>query len=74
MTRAAKVVVALALAIAALALGAAPAGATLLVNETFSHAAADNPNWLVGGLVDTDSVKPCLTAGTNTSQAPIPGC
>ena len=74
MTRAAMVVVSLALALAALALGAAPAGATLLVNETFTHAAADNPNWLVGGLVNTNSVSPCLTAGTSTSQAPIPGC
>ncbi|MBV8999900.1 MAG: hypothetical protein JO304_12615, partial [Solirubrobacterales bacterium] len=60
MTRVAKVVGALALAIAALALGAAPAGATLLVNETFSHSTADNPNWLVGGLVNTTTVLPCL--------------
>jgi len=73
-TRAARVVVALALALAAVAVSVAPAGATLLVNETFSHGTADNPNWLVGGLVGTNSVSPCLTAGTNTSQTPIPGC
>jgi uncharacterized repeat protein (TIGR01451 family) len=73
-TRAAAVVVALALALAAVAVRAAPASATLLVNETFSSATANNPNWLVGGLVNTSPVSPCLTAGTNTSQIPIPGC
>ncbi|HUA47577.1 MAG TPA: Ig-like domain-containing protein [Solirubrobacteraceae bacterium] len=74
MTRAAMLVVALALALVAAAFPAAPAGATTLVNETFSHGTPDNPNWLVGGLVGTSSVSPCLTAGTNTSQHPIPGC
>lgn len=74
MTRAARVVVTLALALVAMAVPAAPADATLLVNETFSHGTPDNPNWLVGGLVGTNSVSPCLTAGTNTSQTPISGC
>ncbi|HTU85335.1 MAG TPA: Ig-like domain-containing protein [Solirubrobacteraceae bacterium] len=74
MTRAAAVLVGLVLALAAGAGLAAPAGATTLVNETFSHGTPDNPNWLVGGLVGTNSVNPCLTAGTNTSQSPIPGC
>ena len=74
MTRAAMVVVALALALAAVVVRAAPANATLLVNETFSNATADNPNWLVGGLVNTNPVSPCLTAGTNASQTPVPGC
>ena len=74
MTRAARVVMALALALAAMAVPVAPAGATLLINETFSHGTPDNPNWLVGGLVGTNSVSPCMTAGTNTSQTPIPGC
>ena len=66
MTRAARVVLALvlALALAAAAVPAVPAGATLLVNETFSHGTPDNPNWLVGGMVATKSVSPCLTAGT----------
>jgi Bacterial lectin len=70
-TRAARIIVALVLALVA---AAAPAGATTLVNETFSHSAPDNPNWLVGELVGTNSVSPCLTAGTGTSQTPIPGC
>ena len=74
MTRAATVVVMLALALAAVALRATSASATLLVNETFSNATATNPNWLVGGMVNTKAVSPCLTAGTNTSQTPIPGC
>ena len=74
MTRAATRIVALALALAAMAVSAATAGATTLVNETFSHSTPDNPNWLVGGLLGTDSDNPCLTAGTNTSQSPIPGC
>jgi uncharacterized repeat protein (TIGR01451 family) len=73
-TRPARVLVAVAVALAAAAVSAGPASATLLVNETFSHATADNPNWLVGGMVGTNSVSPCLTAGTNTSQSPIPGC
>ena len=56
-TRAAMVVVALALALAAVVVRAATlANATLLVNETFSNATADNPNWLVGG---TGQHQPC---------------
>ena len=74
MSRAATVLVALGLTLAALAAASAPAGATTLVYETFSHGTPDNPNWLVGGMVGTNSVSPCLTAGTNTSQSPIPGC
>lgn len=74
MTRAARVVVAMALTLAAVAVAPAPASATTLVNETFTHSKPDNPNWLVGGMVDTNSVSPCLTAGTDTSQTPIPGC
>ncbi len=74
MTRAAMVVAALWLALAAIALSAVPAGATTLVDETFTHATLSNPNRLVGGMVNTNSVSPCLTAGTDTSQAPIPGC
>jgi len=73
-TRAARVVVAMALTLAAVAVAPAPASATTLVNETFTHSKPDNPNWLVGGMVDTNSVSPCLTAGTDTSQTPIPGC
>lgn len=74
MTRAATRLVAVVLALVAVALPAGTAGATTLVDETFSHATPDNPNWLVGGLVNTTSVSPCLTAGTNASQSPIPGC
>jgi uncharacterized repeat protein (TIGR01451 family) len=73
-TRPAALVVALALALAVVAVPASPASATTLVDETFSHSTPDNPNWLVGGMVGTNSVSPCLTAGTNTSQAPIPDC
>jgi hypothetical protein len=73
-SRAATVVVALGLALAATAVAPAPVGATTLVNETFSHPAPDNPNWLVGGMVGTSFVDPCLTAGTNRSQTPIPDC
>ena len=74
MSRAATVVVALSLTLAAVTAAPAPAGATTLVSETFSHSTPDNPNWLVGGMVGTNSVDPCLTAGTNTSQNPIPDC
>ncbi|MFZ0377922.1 MAG: hypothetical protein WCD11_00465 [Solirubrobacteraceae bacterium] len=74
MTRVATLGVALALALAAVAVAPAGAVATTLVNETFSHSTPDNPNWLVGGMVGTNSVDPCLTAGTNTSQTPIPDC
>ena len=74
MTRAATLVARVALTLAAMAVVSAPASATTLVNETFSHSTPDNPNWLVGGLLGTDSDSPCLTAGTSTSQSPIPGC
>lgn len=74
MIRTATVLASLGLALAVVAVTPAPAGATTLVNETFSHSTPDNPNWLVGGMVGTNSVSPCLTAGTNTSQSPIPGC
>jgi uncharacterized repeat protein (TIGR01451 family) len=73
-TRATPLVLALVLALGAAAVAPAPAAATTLVNETFSHGTPDNPNWLVGGMVGTNSVSPCLTAGTNTAQSPIPGC
>lgn len=49
MSRAATVVVALSLTLAAVTAAPAPASATTLVNETFSHSTPDNPNWLVGG-------------------------
>ena len=74
MSRAAAVVVALGLALVAAAVSPAPVGATTLVDGTFSHTTPDNPNWLVGGMVGTNFVDPCLTAGTNTSQTPIPDC
>ena len=74
MSRAATVAVALGLTLAAVAVAPAPVGATTLVNETFSHNTPDNSNWLVGGMVGTNFVDPCLTAGTNTSQTPVPDC
>jgi uncharacterized repeat protein (TIGR01451 family) len=73
-TRGATLVGALALTIAFAAITPASAAATTLVNETFGHNTPDNPNWLVGGMVGTNSVNPCLTGGTNTSQSPIPDC
>jgi uncharacterized repeat protein (TIGR01451 family) len=64
----------LAVALGAAALLAPASGATNLINESFTHGAVSNPNFLVGGTVGNESFKPCLTAGTNTAQTPIPGC
>ena len=60
-------------AVAAIAAGllvALPALASPLVSETFSHPTVTDPNWVAGGTGFTA----CLTAGSNTSQTPVPGC
>ncbi|MGA7361948.1 MAG: tandem-95 repeat protein, partial [Candidatus Dormiibacterota bacterium] len=45
-------------------------GGDLLLTEGFTNASLANSDWSVGG----DAFTPCLTASTDTSQAPIPGC
>ncbi|MBJ7608217.1 MAG: hypothetical protein JF887_02140 [Candidatus Dormibacteraeota bacterium] len=41
-----------------------------LVSESFTHSTVSDPNFHIGG----SNFTPCLTAGTNTSQTPVPGC
>jgi hypothetical protein len=58
--------------------GALPAPGDTLTVESFTGAAVGDPAaWVAGGdgLVFADwPGKACLSAGTNTSQTPIPGC
>lgn len=42
-----------------------------LVNESLTHAAVTSSAWVSGG---NQNFKACLTAGSNTSQTPVPGC
>ncbi len=44
-----------------------------LVTENFEGSTTQSPNWTVPGAPDGENVA-CLTAGTSTSQTPIPGC
>jgi hypothetical protein len=63
---------------AALVLGSVPAFADTLTVETFTGSAVSDPSaWVAGG--DGNNFvgwpgKACLTAGSNESQTPIPGC
>ena len=65
-------------ALAAVVIGSVPAFAETLTVETFTGAAVSDPSaWVAGG----DGLnfpgwpgKACLTGGSDTSQAPIPGC
>ncbi len=59
--------------------GAAPAGAVDILTESGTGATAQNPSWwslfkssYTGSYLA--GTWPCLTAGTNTTQAGIPGC
>ena len=45
-------------------------GSTSLLTESFSDPTVSSPAWVVGGTAFT----PCLTASTDTTQTPIPGC
>ncbi|MGA8207118.1 MAG: hypothetical protein WB867_03705 [Candidatus Dormiibacterota bacterium] len=45
-------------------------GSTSLLTESFTNSTVTSSNWVVGG---TDFA-PCLTASTDTTQTPIPGC
>ncbi len=74
MTRARTLLVTLVAAIACAVPASAQAIGTPLVRETFANSTLSNPNFLVGGEIDTTPTSPCLTAGTDTAQAPIPGC
>lgn len=61
------------------ALGGAPgAGADVLLIESFSNAGvADASAWSAGGSGGAETGWPdgaCLTAGADTTQAPVPGC
>jgi hypothetical protein len=80
-TRTRKGVGALALAgvvVLTLALGSVVALADTLTIETFTGTAVSNPSaWVGGGDGNTFTGWPgkaCLSAGTDTTQAPIPGC
>jgi len=45
-------------------------GSTSLLTESFTNSTVSSPTWVVGGTAFT----PCLTASTDTTQSPIPGC
>jgi hypothetical protein len=45
-------------------------GSTSLLTESFTNSTVSSPTWVVGGTAFT----PCLTASTDTTQTPIPGC
>jgi hypothetical protein len=45
-------------------------GSTSLLNESFTNSTVSSPAWVVGGT----AFAPCLTASTDTTQSPIPGC
>ena len=62
--------------LAAVSLGT-PAGAasTAVIVETFQNADVSSPtSWLKPPGPESTANSACLTAGTDTSQAPIPGC
>jgi hypothetical protein len=70
------VVLALALALLGTA-NPVPAGADSLIDESFTGASIGAPGWVTGGTGGASTGWPggaCLTAGTNTSAAPGPGC
>lgn len=63
----------------AMTVGPAVAGTEVVVSESFRNAAVtDADGWFVtfkgGPSTPSFPAKPCLTAGTNTAQTPIPGC
>jgi hypothetical protein len=61
----------------ALALPAVVVGATTIGDETFSGTGVTSPFWQSGGSGSTLAGWPgrtCLTAGTDTSATPVPGC
>ena len=45
-------------------------GSTSLLTESFTNSTVSSPTWVVGGT----AFAPCLTASTDTTQTPIPGC
>jgi hypothetical protein len=48
---------------------------TTLVSDTFTGTTADNPNWVLPAASGTTEPNDaCITAGSNTTQTPIPGC
>ena len=51
---------------------ATQAGASTIVTETFANATASSASWVSGGTGGTNVA--CLTAGSSTTQTPIPGC
>jgi hypothetical protein len=54
-----------------------PAGASTIVSETFTNASAGTPaDWVSGGTgtLGSGTNVACLTAGSNTAQADVPGC
>jgi hypothetical protein len=58
------------LALALALVVAASASADTLINETFTGATVNDPTFTAGGTGFTG----CLTASTNTTQTPVPGC
>ncbi len=53
--------------------GAYAATATL-VSESFTAATTNSPNWTLPSASVSESNDACLTASTDTSQTPLPGC
>jgi uncharacterized repeat protein (TIGR01451 family) len=49
------------------------AGGTVLVTEAFTGTTTSSSHWVLPS-APTGSNKACLTAGTNASQTPVPGC
>src|ERR1700694_5662921 len=68
----------LAVVVAELWPGSAGAGQIPLISEAFTGASVTNSHWVAGGtlgaLSTPETTFPCLTAGTNTSGTPVPGC
>ena len=55
---------------------AAPASASTstLVNESFTGATTSSPNWTLPTASSSGTNDACLTASSNTSGTPVPGC
>ena len=46
---------------------------SLFVSDSFANSTTDSPNWTVPSAPDGDNLA-CLTASTNATQTPVPGC